>query len=145
MDNITAEELAHSSLFDQIENYGSLKGRIQFAYVEDQASYVQNQPTFFRLEAIEQLLTNDKIDFYVSRFQSVVIQPIVNLSLASAYLSWWDPTLPFKTPLDQFIQRLLSKVGSMVSDISYRIENKLKLNKSFDQVIDNFTPLRIIG
>lgn len=67
---------------------------------------------------IEQVLANNEIDSCVFQYQAGIIQPLRNLPLATAYLSWWNSTSPLKIDMYKYVQNFLSKIDKMVEDVS---------------------------
>lgn len=123
------EERAHMGFLDQIQGCESVKGRILWAYVKDQAGYFRNEPQQCRLIALEELLHPDHIEAYKSQYKKRITQPFVNLFLATTYLSWWHPTFQLNIVSDQLIQRFLCKAGLMVHDLSFNLENCVTIER----------------
>lgn len=145
MDNITAENLFHSKILNQIENNDSLKVRLEMAYVNDTSCYLQNKPMVLRLEMLEQVLANNEIDLCLFQYQAGIIQPLLNLPLATTYLSWWYSTRPLKLDIDKYVQNFLSKIDKIVGEISRNIQIGFESNKPFADVEHNFLTIRIVG
>jgi hypothetical protein len=138
---VTAAQKIHESYLDDIVDEGSLKGRLKYAYTQDQANYFQNQSQSYRLIALEQLLDVFQTDAAKSQYQKGVVQPIANISLASAYLAWWNPALQFHKPSDRLNQTVLSKVALMVQDLCGDLENCLTKERTLKEIIYFFNTL----
>lgn len=146
MDIITEQKLAQSERLNSIQGDSSLREKIRSAHTTDFTLYGHKKAaTLCRLDMMQQLFEERKIDLHKHYFERGLVQPISNLYLATAYLSWWYYEYPLQTNSDLFIQSFLCKVALITKDVSNEIEDQLRLEQPFDKVKDDFILLQVIG